>query len=50
MLKAGVGHSGLSYFKEVSIHVQNLDSFEIAMEKELSLVFFSSTNSYSNSS
>lgn len=39
MSKSGVGHSILFYFKGASIHVQNLDSFEIAMERELSLVF-----------
>lgn len=32
-------NSVLFYFREAFIHVQNLDRFEIAMERELSLVF-----------
>lgn len=36
--------------QEDFIHVQDLDSFEIAMGRELSLAFVCSTNSYYNSS
>lgn len=37
-------------WQEDFIHVQDLDSFEIAMGRELSLAFVYSTNSYYNSS
>lgn len=50
MLKSQVGNSVLFYFREDFISVQDLDGFEIAMQRVLLLVFVSSTNSCYKSS
>lgn len=44
MLKSQVGNSVLFYFREGFISVQDLDGFEIAVQRVLLLVFVSSTN------
>lgn len=44
MLKSQAGNSVLFYFREDFICVQDLDGFEIAVQRVLLLVFVSSTN------